>query len=162
MKPIAALASVTALLVCGVVAGALGMHLFEAHRRPPQWARGRPPGPPPHLDLREMEERLDLTADQSRQIAGILDRSRDESEALRLEVRPRLEKQMERTRQEIEAVLTPEQRRKFEDLRRDQRRRARRFFLGEGEPGPDPFGPRPPRRGPAGSGPRRPGPPPEE
>ncbi len=144
MRPVAALLSVTALLVCGVVAGALGMHLFEAHRGPARWMRGRPPGPPPHLVMREMEERLDLTADQRRQIAGILDRSRDESEALRREVRPRLEKQMERTRQEIEAVLTPEQRRKFLDLRREQRRRARRFFLGEGESNPDALEPGPP------------------
>jgi len=71
-----------------------------------------------------------------------------EADEIRRELRPRLEQHLERTRARFEALLTPEQRAKFERLYREDRR-AERFFLEN-----------PPR--PAPPAPNRPGPPPDE
>jgi Spy/CpxP family protein refolding chaperone len=92
-----------------------------------------------------MESRLDLRDDQRKQIQDILRQGRDESDAIRRELRPRLESQLETTRKRIAAVLTDEQRAKFEQLVSEDRRRAERFFL-EGPP-PPPFGGPPPENG---------------
>jgi Spy/CpxP family protein refolding chaperone len=84
---------------------------------------------------REMEDRLDLSDDQWKQLQVILKQSREESEAIRRELRPRLESQLDATRAKIAALLTPEQKKKFDELVREDRRRADRFFL-EGPPRP--------------------------
>jgi Spy/CpxP family protein refolding chaperone len=82
-----------------------------------------------------MEERLDLTDEQWEKVQAILKESRDESEAIRQELRPRLEKSLKSTQERIGALLTPAQRKIFDALVKEDARRARRFFL-EGPPPP--------------------------
>jgi ElaB/YqjD/DUF883 family membrane-anchored ribosome-binding protein len=86
-----------------------------------------------------MEARLDLSEDQKKQIEDLLRVSRREAEEIRRELRPRLEKYLEATRARFDALLTPEQRSKFEKLYREDSR-AERFFL-EHPPRPAPPGP---------------------
>ena len=154
MSRFVALAAALSLLVCGIVIGALGTfvvlqrpHPLDGMRPPPQ----QPPPPPPPPFTREMEERLDLSDDQRQQIQAILRDSREESEAIRRELRPRLEKNLKATQDRIGAVLTPEQHKTFDELVRQDARRAQRFFL-DGSP--------PPHGGRRGPGP--PGPPPDD
>ena len=154
MSRFVALAAALSLLVCGIVIGALGTfvvlqrpHLLDGMRPPPQQP---PPRQPPPF-TREMEERLDLSDDQRQQIQAILRDSREESEAIRRELRPRLEKNLKATQDRIGAVLTPEQHKTFDELVRQDARRAQRFFLD---------GPPPPPGGRHGPGP--PGPPPDD
>jgi len=151
MSRFVALAAAIALVVSGVMIGALGTFLvlgrpgWHEPLRPP-----RPPFPPPPGPFtREMESRLDLSDDQSEKIRAILRESREQSEAIRRELRPRLESQLAATRTRIAALLTPEQRTKFEQLVKEDQRRAERFFI-DGPPpppgGPPPWdGPPPPR-----------------
>lgn len=139
MNRFVAIAAAIALVVSGVVIGALGTYLALA---PPRWHdERRPPPPPPPRGPQgppppftgEMESRLDLSEDQRTQIRDILRKSREASDAIRRELRPRLESELDATRARIAAVLTPEQRTKFEELVREDKRRAERFFL-EGPP----------------------------
>jgi len=152
-----AVASVLALFLSGIAVGALATHLIAERPEVAGAPRGRPMGggPPGFFSLDRLQAQLELTPDQMLRIADILDHSREESEAIRHDVRPRLEKLMDETKQRIDEVLTPEQRDRLAELRRRQGRRVDRFLLG-GEP-------RGPRRrpGPDSDLPPPPPPPPE-
>lgn len=127
MKRSLALLAVAALFFVGVVVGILGTHLFYARQL-------QKPGGLAALGNRlfvaSLERRLDLTAEQRQEIDAILEESRREGNALRQEVAPRVMALVERTSERIEEVLTPEQRRKYERLRRRHRRRAELYLLG--------------------------------
>ncbi len=135
MSRFAAVAAALALLVSGVAIGALGTYLVLERARRPEG----PPPPPPGSFTQEMESRLKLSEDQKKQIEALIRVSRREAEEIRRELRPRLEKYLETTRERFEALLTPEQRAKFEALYREDRR-AERFFL-ENPPRPAPPSP---------------------
>ncbi len=127
MNRVAALASVAALFLVGVLVGGLGTHLFlkEPRRPGPVGFRGD------HF-LELLERELLLTTDQMREIEQILEQSHAEGDALRREMLPRLRSAMAQTRDRIREVLTPEQQAKFEELRHQHLRRVERMFLGRG------------------------------
>ena len=131
MSRFVAIAAALALVISGIAIGALGTFLVLERPRGPQAGPPHPPIPLPFT--REIEVRLGLSEDQKARIHAILRESRDEADAIRRELRPRLEGHLEATRERIGAVLTPEQRAKFEELVREDRRRAERFLL-EGPP----------------------------
>ena len=72
----------------------------------------------------KMRADLNLTDEQARQVRAILDETRDEYRALRSECRPRYDAARERGRDRIRALLTPEQRQRFDAraAERDARR----------------------------------------
>lgn len=151
MTRFAAWASVVALLLAGIAIGALTMHLYHEHQEgafPGPFAPGGPGGP--GAITRELEEALALTPDQRERIREIREEGRRKGRQIREEVRPLLEEHIEKTREEISEVLTPEQREVFDEWWRANRHRRHRYFLGDG---------RGPRRGPRF---RSPGPPPPE
>jgi Spy/CpxP family protein refolding chaperone len=86
--------------VLGIVTGAALFHVVHGVMRLPfpPWAHHRPP-------LAHLERRLDLTPEQSERVRAILDRGRVEMRA-----------HAEETRDRIRAVLTPEQRRRFDEM----------------------------------------------
>jgi Spy/CpxP family protein refolding chaperone len=140
MSRFVALAAAISLVVSGVVIGALSVFFVLPRPGGPGGPGGpHPPQPPPPPFTREMESQLDLSDDQWNQIQTILEENRRETDAIRRELRPRLDKSLEATRARIGALLSPEQRVKFDQLVREDRRRADRFFL---------EGPPPPRGGP--------------
>jgi len=147
-----ALVGILALFLAGISIGALGMHLYQ--ERSERGPRDPFPGPP-RAFMRQLESRLELTPEQRRKIAAIRRESWRESESLRRELRPRIQKQMEAAREKVLAVLTAEQRERLERLLSDDPRALHRFFLGEGgrlpggPPGPPHLeGPPPPGPGP--------------
>jgi len=175
MRRPVALLSIACVFLVGILVGALGTHLLYVRSlpQPAELSRvGRPglqggPVAGPWL-VERLERRLGLSEEQRREIDEILRQSREESDALHEEMLPRIREQLERTRQRIFEVLTPEQREEFERLRKEHRG-AERFFLG-GDPrhrrkGPGRRGPRaqppPPGPPPPGSEPPPPGPPTE-
>jgi Spy/CpxP family protein refolding chaperone len=141
MSRFAAVAAALALLVSGVAIGALGTYLVLERPRGPE----APPPPQPGSFTREMESRLVLSDDQKQQIEAVIRQSRREADEIRRDLRPRLEKHLETTRARFLALLTPEQRAKFEEIAREDPHRAERFFL-ENPPRPGP--PRPDQPGP--------------
>jgi len=144
MKRQLALVYVAGLFLLGILVGALAMHLYHEVRSSdhPRFAG---PGRTHRPDFSQrLERELDLTPEQMQRIDVILAESRAEGEALHAEMLPRVREQMERTRERIAEVLTPEQRERFEELHRRFRGRAERFFLGH----------RPGRRGEMGRPPK--------
>lgn len=126
MKRSLALVAVAGLFLLGIVVGSLGMHLYDA-RRP---FDGPPRGGTRHdFHAERLDQLLDLTPEQERRIEEIRRESRAQSEALHEQMLPKVREHMERTRQRIEEVLTPEQRQKFNELAEQQRARFERFVL---------------------------------
>jgi hypothetical protein len=93
-----------------------------------------------------------LSAEQQERIDTIMERQLNELRGVRRQVQPQVDSALARTRRQIDSVLTPEQRRRADSLRRDER------ALRGGRPpmglpgGPGGFGP-PPGRGEGWMGP---------
>jgi Spy/CpxP family protein refolding chaperone len=128
---------------------------FAEARGGPGWPRG-PGGPgmrggfpgsmsPEHAAERRrgmvqrLTRELDLTAPQQQAVDSIMASNEEEFQALEREMRPRMKAFLERTRGQIDSVLTPAQREKFHN-----------FGPPDGPPGPppgEPGGPPPPEPG---------------
>jgi Spy/CpxP family protein refolding chaperone len=139
MKRSSALAGVVALFLVGVVVGALGAELVRLHH---PWGIAAGPhgpgaGPLGHLGMghrmmaAELKRRLDLTADQQRQLDAILADTHRETLAIWREVRPRAVAVIEQGENRIAQILTPRQRQEFEVYRRERAERLQRA-LGTG------------------------------
>lgn len=76
---------------------------------------------------------LNLTADQQKQLEAILDETSTGYRAIRERVRPEYDQVRQAGREKIRAILTPEQRAKFEELvrRLDEERLKRRREQGK-------------------------------
>jgi Spy/CpxP family protein refolding chaperone len=121
MKRSAAVAGVVALFVVGVAVGALGAYVLLAHQR---LRHGPGMGGPGHRHMSaELQRRLDLTADQQRQVEAILGDSHRETMAIWQEVRPRVMAVIERAQNRIALILTPRQREEFERYRQERAER---------------------------------------
>ena len=129
----AAVLVAAALFASGLAVGALGVHLFYAQKI--AHAAG-PPMPVGPMFERWLLRGLDLSEEQRREIRGILDQSRSEAELLRAEIGPRLQEMNRQTAEAISEVLTPEQRRVFEEQMARWERRQRRFAPPDGRPLP--------------------------
>jgi Spy/CpxP family protein refolding chaperone len=77
--------------------------------------------------LERLDRELKLTPEQHARIDTVLTRREADLRALMSETRPRFDSIASRTRSEIHAVLTPEQREEFAEIvQRMEARRARR------------------------------------
>lgn len=145
MSRFVAVAAALALVISGVLVGALGTYLIleRPGRRETTWPHG-PPGPPPRPGpfSRELELRLELTEPQMKQFHDIVRESREQADAIRRELRPRLDAHLAATRKRIADMLTPAQRAKLEAIMEEDRMRSDRFFI-DGPPPPPPGGPPP-------------------
>jgi Spy/CpxP family protein refolding chaperone len=68
------------------------------------------------LVLRQLSRELELDAGQEAAIRGIMQRNSGEFQALRAELRPRVELLVTHVREQIDQVLTPAQRVRFQSL----------------------------------------------
>jgi Spy/CpxP family protein refolding chaperone len=66
--------------------------------------------------VERFSKKLDLTPDQQRAIAAILEENRQKIKALRAEIRPKFEEIRQSTREEIRQHLAPEQQVKFDAM----------------------------------------------
>lgn len=97
--------------------------------------RGMRAGAPFAHMLKVLDRKLELTPEQSGRVEAILQDKRRKLEAMREEAKPRFDALREEGRAEIRALLTPEQREKFDAL--EERWKKRR----PGPPGAPPPGP---------------------
>ena len=100
----------TLVFLCGTVAGALAMNLYEhSHHIWP----GDPPKPVRHV-IEEMQKELVLTAEQSRQLEAITDETMRQFEDLHSQAHQVRQQAMAR----IQDILNAEQKVKFEKLQK--------------------------------------------
>ncbi|MFQ5745004.1 MAG: hypothetical protein ACE5HV_15665 [Acidobacteriota bacterium] len=126
MKRSSAFLYVLAVFLLGVLIGAFGLHLYYSA----QFSRSRTKSGFGRLfNPARLERVLNLTPDQRSRIEEILKESRREAGRMREELSPRVREHLERKRQSIMEVLTPEQREKFDEMWRRHRPDAERFFL---------------------------------
>jgi Spy/CpxP family protein refolding chaperone len=139
---------ILAALVLFLVAVAGGLTAVVLDRfvlRPPpgphfhEFGRG-PGGRPPERERAARDrfaQELGLSQEQRVRIDSLMDRQLKEIRAVREQVQPRLDSIVGQTRREIDAILTPEQRKKAQEL-------AQRRFGDRGDWHGGPMGPPPP------------------
>jgi Spy/CpxP family protein refolding chaperone len=102
------------VLVLTFVAGA-GVGVFGAHMHILYGGRGAERFP--HAMVNRLDHRLDLTDAQRAQVEAIIKRRHAHIDEMWNGVRPKVRAEIESTNQEIEKVLTPEQRARFKRMR---------------------------------------------
>ena len=144
----AAILLMVAVFVVGILAGfALDRAVYRAHH---DWRFHGRGGAPiwmiPEVQQRRhwdrISDRLHLTPEQRAAVDSILTRRARQLEDARLRIDPMMRAIMEGTRHQIDSVLTPDQRARLEQLRRERGPRGPRGPEGgpggpEGPGGPD-------------------------
>lgn len=111
-KVIAAIVVIVAF-GAGIVIGVCGDRIWRDHHPRDH----RPPGMIAALILRRLDHELNLTPQQHEAVGQILNARQQRIAALMAVVRPQIRQQIDATNAEIEKVLTPEQRMKFQQMR---------------------------------------------
>jgi hypothetical protein len=96
----------------GVVVGVVGDRFLFLHHGPRRM-------PPMAVDamISRLDHQLDLSAGQRAEVEKILERRHQRIMALTEDLRPRIAAEIEGANADIERVLTPEQRAKFQDVK---------------------------------------------
>lgn len=143
MSPWKVILATMVIFGCGVVTGGLlmenGLRIRfapapAAQTRPRQASSATNQAPPlvqfqrPEF-LRRMQKQLDLTPEQCDAITKIMHDSQERTRPVWELIQPRLREEMKRDRQEIRAVLDPDQQRRFDEMLRPRRKAV----LGPGE-----------------------------
>src|SRR5262245_28427435 len=136
----AAILVLIAVFLVGILAGfALDRAMFRAHRH--DWRHRGPRGGVPIWMIPEAQQRshwgrisdrLHLTPEQRTAVDSILTRRARQLEEARLRIDPMMRAIMDDTRNQIDSVLTPEQRAQLEQLRRERGPRGMRDPRDEG------------------------------
>ena len=123
-KPWKLILLLAGIFLAGGVAGGF-LTLRYAHQKmrergaPEQWGPAR---------LKMLADRLDLSPDQVDRLKPIVRRDVEDLNRLRQQSFSETRRILERMERDIAAVLTPEQKRKFEQLNKEFRERARKMF----------------------------------
>jgi Spy/CpxP family protein refolding chaperone len=109
------------VFVVGVAVGAIVRPYLEAVSAAPRF-----PGPPsPDALVAIFTKELNLTPVQQTQLENILRARRDKFDALGEGIRQRMDAERDRMRADIDQILTPEQRVRFESMNRKMREHPR-------------------------------------
>ncbi|MDP1578689.1 MAG: hypothetical protein Q8M02_00320 [Candidatus Didemnitutus sp.] len=154
-KPWKLILLLVGIFVSGAVTGSfatlmIGKKMAQSRPAPDQWISAR---------FKMIAERLELTPPQVEKLEPIMRRNAEDLKRLRQDGMRDTRRIVERMEKEIAAVLTPEQRVKFDVLSKEMAERARRFMEQREQRRHEPRGVRPPGEN-AGMGERHPPPPP--
>jgi len=109
------------VFLAGVAAGALASRYVIFRGGPARF--GMPPAPPSAAEIVDrMSRNLGLTSEQRSQLEAVFERNGDRLEAFRAQTRERFDALRQQIDAEITAILTPEQRAKFEEQRKQLQR----------------------------------------
>ena len=129
---------VAVAFVAGALIGFAGGRVYSIFHGPmrgrgPEFMRGR--------IVSHLHRELNLTSQQHDQIAQIMDRHHKRMQEISGGIQPQMRQEIDAANREIEALLTPEQRKKFQTMRmRMDRFAPHRSRRGEGGPPPPPPG----------------------
>ena len=121
-------------LLAGVVLGIAGDRAWLWHTRQLM------PRHPPRLGtlVEHLDRQLNFTPQQKQAVTQIVERHRERIEALSASIRPQMRAELDATNAEIEKLLTPEQRTKFQQLQQRHINRRRQRGVERGLPPPPP------------------------
>ncbi len=132
MNPWKVILATMVIFACGVITGAMVSKTVETGtgERPPVAATATPSrmaaGPVLQIQrvdfLKRLDKQLDLSAEQREQIVKILKASQERTQPLWKQIAPQMSEELKKTREEIRGALTPEQRRKFAELMKRNRK----------------------------------------
>jgi len=111
------------IFIAGLVTGAVGVHRLLKTNRPPPRAEPMHPWMLRDGFRAELERRLQLTPEQSESIERIMREGQERVREISSLVTPEIQAELKAVRAEIRDVLTPEQRREFEEIIRARRPR---------------------------------------
>ena len=114
------------LFLLGLIVGVAADRWLLMHRRPFPMA-SISSRPPRERLLPRIIRDLQLTEEQERNINRILDTSRESIGQVQKQVRREMRDITEDTRTKIEALLTPEQRQEYSEMRKQMRPQRRRW-----------------------------------
>ncbi|MBI4482761.1 MAG: hypothetical protein HY652_07720 [Acidobacteria bacterium] len=102
------------VFLLGAVSGGVGVYLIQHQRSlaaEPDWRRH------PKVEgrmLKSLVKKLELSPEQLQQVKSVLARRREQVLQLQHETQPRYEQIRKSTREDVRGILSPEQRRKFD------------------------------------------------
>jgi protein CpxP len=105
---------IVALFLLGVAIGAIGTHALGER----VWGARQEQHHDHDRIVRELTHQLELTPDQQKQLTAIIDETRAKYHALFEPLRPQQDQIRQQGREKIRAILTPDQRPKFEEFLR--------------------------------------------
>ena len=101
-------------MVIGFLLG-VGFNIWQAHQRLPYWMQYSSDEKKERI-LQRFSAELKLTDAQRTEVKKILDSANEQTEAFRAEVRPKFQAIRSEMSQSIRALLTDEQRKRFETM----------------------------------------------
>ena len=107
---------VLAIFLIGFLAGGFSMSLYRTATGSPDGERKMRGGPPQAHILEKMEKKLSLTAEQHEKVKAILDETFTQYDQIRKDIDPRIHVIRQQSRERIRALLTEEQKPKYEEL----------------------------------------------
>jgi Spy/CpxP family protein refolding chaperone len=106
---IVALIALAVTFVAGAAVGIVADRVFHRRHGIPEFAT--------HALVHRLDRRLDLSDAQQKKVEEIIERHHTRINSFFSAVHPRVREEIEQANREIAAVLTPEQRRKFEEMK---------------------------------------------
>ena len=123
-----AIAGVVLVFIVGGLAGAFGTMCICRHRG--EWMMGGRPHAYGEAVVRRLDRELKLSADQRRQVEVIVNDARTEIKELRKQAQPKIDTVFGRAVNRVRAILSPEQRVKFEKFVEKKGERMKRWRNG--------------------------------
>jgi Spy/CpxP family protein refolding chaperone len=118
-----AIAGVVLVFILGGLAGALGTMCICRHGDGLMWGRPHAYG---EAVVRRLDHELKLSAEQKKQVEVIVNDARAEIKGLREQAQPKIDAIFEQAVSRVSAVLSPEQKAKFEKFVEKKRERMKR------------------------------------
>lgn len=120
----AVLATLLLVFASGALVGVFGYRMYSTS---PVSAKGQRPSPDEWRKrfVDEMQQRLDLNAEQLKQLDQILDYTRDRYRAARERMRPEMKQIQDEQAEKIRAMLNEKQRSEYEKILEERERRMR-------------------------------------
>ena len=109
----------------GVITGGIVVDRVAQRSRPHHPPTNKPPGSPggTRVDfLRKAERELDLTPQQREQTEKVIAGSQERIKKMMEPVNPKIREELQRTREDFRAILTPEQKARFDEMVKQQQR----------------------------------------
>jgi len=123
MKNIRPLYCIIVVFLLGVLGGALGAHLYYKCRMDSHWGHGGENRE--ERIVNRLDRELDLSAAQREQVKGIVHDTHEEIKGIRRQFRPQMDAAIEKSRVKIDAILSPEQKKKLEKMIAERKERSR-------------------------------------